>query len=99
MKVNVLEAKNKLSLLIRSAQAGEEVVIANRGVPVARLVATGPTPPGRESDRVAENPLKVPAGTGRALLESLRAYPLPERLQREPAAIDRAIAEERAAWD
>ena len=35
MKVNVLEAKNRLSELIRSAQAGEDVVIANRGEPVA----------------------------------------------------------------
>ena len=38
MQVNILEAKNRLSLLIRAAQAGEEVVIANRGQPVARLV-------------------------------------------------------------
>jgi prevent-host-death family protein len=38
MRVNVLEAKNRLSQLIKAAQAGEEVVIANRGTPVARLV-------------------------------------------------------------
>lgn len=38
MQVNVLEAKNRLSELIRAVSAGEEVVIANRGVPVARLV-------------------------------------------------------------
>lgn len=42
MQVNVLEAKNTLSQLIRSAQAGEEVVIANRGQPVARLVPISP---------------------------------------------------------
>ncbi len=34
MQVNVLEAKNRLSQLIRAAQAGEDVVIANRGEPV-----------------------------------------------------------------
>ena len=38
MQVNILEAENRLSQLIKSVQAGEEVVIANRGEPVARLV-------------------------------------------------------------
>ena len=38
MQVNVLCAKNQLSQLIRSAQAGERVIIANRGVPVAQLI-------------------------------------------------------------
>ena len=41
MQVNILEAKNRLSQLIKSAQAGEEVIIANRGAPVARLVPAG----------------------------------------------------------
>ena len=36
MQVNILEAKNRLSQLIKSAQRGEEVVIANRGEPVAQ---------------------------------------------------------------
>lgn len=39
MQVNMLEAKNQLSRLVKAAQAGEEVIIANHGVPVARLVA------------------------------------------------------------
>lgn len=38
MQVNVLEAKNRLSELLRSAERGEEVVIANRGHGVAKLV-------------------------------------------------------------
>jgi prevent-host-death family protein len=38
VQVNIFEAKNRLSQLIKSVQAGEEVVIANRGQPVARLV-------------------------------------------------------------
>jgi prevent-host-death family protein len=38
VQVNIFEAKNRLSQLIRSVQAGEEVVIANHGEPVARLV-------------------------------------------------------------
>jgi prevent-host-death family protein len=37
-KVNVHEAKTRLSRLLRRVAAGEEITIANRGVPVARLV-------------------------------------------------------------
>lgn len=37
-QVNVHQAKTQLSKLLRWVAAGEEIVIANRGVPVARLV-------------------------------------------------------------
>jgi prevent-host-death family protein len=37
-KVNVHEAKTRFSRLLRRVAAGEEITIANRGVPVARLV-------------------------------------------------------------
>lgn len=37
--VNVHEAKTQLSRLLAQAEAGEEVVIARRGEPIARLVA------------------------------------------------------------
>jgi prevent-host-death family protein len=37
-KVNVHEAKTQFSRLLRRVAAGEEITIANRGVPVARLV-------------------------------------------------------------
>ena len=43
MQVNILEARNQLSRLIKAALAGEEVIIANRGEPVVRIVpARGP---------------------------------------------------------
>ena len=42
MLVNMLEAKNQLSRLVKAAQAGEEVVIAQRGVPAVRLVPINP---------------------------------------------------------
>ena len=38
MQVNMLEAKNQLSKLVKAAIAGEEVVIASIGVPIVRLV-------------------------------------------------------------
>ncbi len=40
--VNVHEAKTRLSQLLAQVEAGEEVVIARRGEPVARLVQCKP---------------------------------------------------------
>ncbi|WP_419162511.1 type II toxin-antitoxin system Phd/YefM family antitoxin [Candidatus Palauibacter sp.] len=40
--VNVHEAKTQLSRLLAQVEAGEDVVIARRGAPVARLVACQP---------------------------------------------------------
>jgi prevent-host-death family protein len=37
-RVGMHEAKTKLSQLVQRAEAGEEIVIARRGKPVARLV-------------------------------------------------------------
>ena len=47
--MNVHEAKTQLSRLLEGAEAGEEIVIARAGVPVARLVpvALGERRPGR----------------------------------------------------
>lgn len=42
MQFNILEAKNQLSRLVEAAQRGEDVVIANRGKPVVRLVKVEP---------------------------------------------------------
>ncbi len=36
--INTYEAKSKLSELLRRAREGEEIIIAQAGVPVARLV-------------------------------------------------------------
>ena len=44
-QVNTHEAKTHLSRLLRRVAAGEDILIANRGVPVARLVpVTAPGP-------------------------------------------------------
>ena len=37
-EVNTYEAKTQFSRLLRRVAAGEEIIISNRGVPVARLV-------------------------------------------------------------
>ena len=87
MQVNILEAKNRLSQLIKSVLNGEEVVIANRGRPVVRLV------PAASSASIAQH------GSGRAILEWLKAHPVPEHARRSAAEIDAAIEEERRSWD
>lgn len=38
MKVNMLQARNQLSRLVKHALAGEDVVIASNGEPMVRLV-------------------------------------------------------------
>lgn len=48
-QVNVYEAKTHLSKLLERVEAGEEIVIARNGRPVARLVPTQ-----------RERPLRVP---------------------------------------
>ena len=44
MRVNVGDAKTRLSKLLARVEAGEEIEIARDGVPVARLVAIEPSP-------------------------------------------------------
>jgi prevent-host-death family protein len=88
MQVNVLEAKNRLSQLLRAVQAGEEVVIANRGKPVARLVAT--------QEPAVE---QLPLGNGKRIVEWLRQHPLPEYARRSAEEIDAYIEEERNSWE
>jgi len=39
MQVNVREAKTHLSRLLKRVAAGDEVIIARAGVPIAKLVA------------------------------------------------------------
>lgn len=41
MQCNMLEAKSQLSKLVQAALEGEDVIIANKGVPVVRLVKIG----------------------------------------------------------
>lgn len=56
VQVNVYEAKSKLSALLSTVEAGEEVIIARHGRPVARLVAVTDRParrtPGGWKNRV-----------------------------------------------
>ena len=51
-KVNIHEAKTHLSRLLQQVAAGEEITIASRGVPVARLIPAARRELGIESSRV-----------------------------------------------
>ena len=86
MQFNVLEAGRRLPQLIRAARAGEDVVIAENGEPVARLV-TASHPPASAGE----------AGLGSTILAWLEQHPLAEKHRRSPEEIDAAIEVERAA--
>ena len=88
VQVNIFEAKNRLSQLIKSVQAGEEVIIANRGEPVARLV------PARETAGTASG-----TGSAQTILGWLERHSLPDYARRSAEEIDAAIDEERHSWE
>lgn len=90
VQVNILEAKNRLSELVRSVQAGGEVVIANRGVPVARLVAVG-------AFTAAAN--EAAPGPSESVVQWLECNPLPAHARRSHEEIEAGLREERDAWD
>lgn len=46
--INIHEAKTQLSRLLEQAVAGEEIVIARAGKPIARLVPFTPSPQRRQ---------------------------------------------------
>jgi prevent-host-death family protein len=51
VQVNIYEAKTHLSRLLDKAQAGDEVIIARAGKPVARLMPLAPAGHGRSGVR------------------------------------------------
>ncbi|MBT9559086.1 MAG: type II toxin-antitoxin system prevent-host-death family antitoxin [Myxococcales bacterium] len=86
MQVNILEARNQLSQLIKSALAGETVVIANRGVPVIQLVP------------IDQSSQKAKRGSAEAILSCLDALG-PAHAHRSTDELEAAIQAERTAWD
>jgi prevent-host-death family protein len=87
MQVNILEAKNRLSQLVKAAEAGEEVIIANRGEPIVRLVPA------------AQAPTSKLSGTAQRILAWKERNPLPPHLRRSAEEIDADVVAERDAWE
>ncbi|MGD8750065.1 MAG: type II toxin-antitoxin system Phd/YefM family antitoxin [Anaerolineales bacterium] len=60
LQVNIHEAKTHLSRLLQRVMKGEEVIIANAGRPVARLLPYRPQPerrtPGNDAGKVVIAP-------------------------------------------
>lgn len=81
---SVLDARNNLSRLIADARSGIEVVITNRGVPVAQITPIAPV----------DAPFNGPA-----LIDWIERNPLPERLARSSADIEQEISALRDAWE
>lgn len=81
--INILDARNSLSRLIAIASKGEEVVIAKRGVPTARLVAIDDSP-------------DLSAGRAAVWLTT-HAVPSPSR--RTAGELDAQISAEREGWE
>ena len=88
MQVTIPEASRRLAQLIRSVQAGDEVLIAEGETPVARLLPVVP----------ATEPNEEP-GRARTVLDWLACNPVPLESRRTAEEMDAAIAAERGAWD
>lgn len=91
MRVNAKEAETCFPELLRAVAAGEEVVIANDGRVVARLVAAA------EPDAVAPTS-EYPKGSPAALFAALDAAGLPPSI-RSRREIDEDLFHERTLWD
>ena len=85
MIINIFEARNRLSGLIKLARSGENVVIANRGKPAVRLVPVG----GEEGGD----------GDVAGILAWLDENPLPGHAGRDAKQIDADLEAERASWE
>lgn len=81
--VSVREAEARLPELLRRVQQGEEIVLAENGRPVARLVAAAPSPARK--------------GNVSAVLDWLATRP--DFTPRSAEEIDADIQAERDAWD
>ena len=69
-QVNIHEAKTGLSKLVERAEAGEEIVIARNGTPVAQLVPLNP-PRARRRLGLLDGKFKIPDDFNRPLPASL----------------------------
>lgn len=83
-QVNILDARNNLSRLVAVAVNGGEVVIANRGTPVVRLV---PIDAGALRHTAAQ------------AAEWLTLNLVPTHASRTTAELDEQIITERQAWE
>jgi antitoxin (DNA-binding transcriptional repressor) of toxin-antitoxin stability system len=87
----VAELKSQLSRYLSRVKAGHEVLVTERGLPIARLVLGGPTGVGLEPLRDLERQELIRLGTGR-LPRGFWALP---RVNDAKALVRKAVTEER----
>jgi antitoxin (DNA-binding transcriptional repressor) of toxin-antitoxin stability system len=71
---------------VKAAEAGEEVVLARRGAPVARIVP------------LSAPAVEHPRGSAAGLLAALERHP-PSWPRRTAEEVEAIVEEERNAWD
>jgi prevent-host-death family protein len=89
--VNIAELKNRLSLYLNEVKAGEEILVRDRNVPVARIVPLRADDYDEERLRLAAEG-RIRLGSGEPLDDSFWETPAPEIPMDE---IRRVIDEER----
>jgi prevent-host-death family protein len=97
--VNIAELKNRLSSYIQEVRAGEEIVVRDRNLPVAKLVPLGPTDVSAEElALVASGELQLPTEklNERAFWSIGADNPVPGPAM---AAVLRAISDDREERD
>ena len=89
----VTELKVQLSRYLSRVKAGEEILVTERGRPIARLAPVGAGEPGHERLRDLERQGLIHLGSGRLP----RAFWRLARARDPEASVRKAVAEEREA--
>jgi antitoxin (DNA-binding transcriptional repressor) of toxin-antitoxin stability system len=94
--VSVAYAKNNLSALLRKVRAGHAIMITDRGVPVAQLVAPGPTAgvSARFIDLAERGLVRLPEHEPTADWDRLE--PAPPRFRKGASAVQALLDERRS---
>ncbi len=91
-KVNIAELKNRLSAYLNEVKAGEEILIRDRDVPIARIVPLKASDYATERLKLAAEG-KIRLGSGAQLDDAFWSLPAPKIPVRE---VRRIINEDRS---
>lgn len=92
--IGVAELKSRLSEYLSQVKAGEEIVVTERGTPVAKLVKVGPPVDDGLDDLVRRGIVK--RGAGGSLDESF--FDLPRPKSKGASVTDAVIEERHTGW-
>lgn len=92
--IGVAELKSRLSEYLAQVKAGEEIVVTERGAPVARILKAGPEIDDGLEDLVRRGIVK--RGDGGSLDQTF--FDLPRPKSRGASVTDALIEERRTGW-